>query len=371
MAFAWYAPAKSLYNAYQNAPQHTGSWGTKDFGLTEKVGSWLGSGSTNQGGSNILGSSGGGQIQGATSELMGPPGAPAGYQTPGPGGANPPGPSGGYTAPTQAPVSGTNNTPDAFTQLLNQQYDAQNNYINEMESGLGGQRSSMEQIANNTYQQGANSLGTAYDTSRGDLEGYQSKSLADIGDNLRAMWGQGSRVLGSRGAADSSAAGQYNYAISKLGSKQRGDVMQDVSKRLSNLKTTYDTNLQNLELEKNSQVQQIGQWYNEALNSIRGMRAELQQQKSEQALNMAMQMLNDARNQAAQRQSLLDSWAVNKAQSLPQLQSMLAQNAQGMQPVTSLGAGMNFGGATQNVNQFGFGNQEQDSLNWLQNLMPR
>lgn len=261
---------------------------------------------------------------------------------------------------------------EIYMNFLNQQYDAGNNSINEMEAGLGGQKASMETIADNTYNQGFNSQTTAYDTNKGDLESYQAKSLQDIGDNLRAMWGQGSRVLGSRGAADSSAAGQYNYAISKLGSKQRGDVMQDVSRRLGNLKSTYDTNVANLNLEKNTQIQQISQWYAEAQNSIRGMRAELQQQKSEQALNVAMQMLNEAKQQATNRQSILDSWAVNKAQSLPELQGMLNQNSQGLRQVGSLGAGLNFGGTSQNVNNPGFanfGNQDQDSVNWLQRLM--
>lgn len=358
---------------------HKGSWGTPEFGFTEKLSSLLGGGggTTAQGGSNLS------APYSAPAELSAQQAVAAGQTwastQPNSNYNVTPYTKSSYnsqttssTTPTTEPTGDTGTSiPDAYTQWLNQQYDAQNNYINEMESGLGGQKSSMEQVANNSYQQGANSLGTAFNTNKGDLEGYQTKSLQDIGDNLRAMWQQGSRVLGSRGASDSSAAGQYNYAISKLGSKQRGDVMQDVSRRLTNLKTTYDTNLENLRLEKESQVQQIGQWYNEALNNIRGMRAELQQQKSEQALNMAMQMLNDARNQAMQRQSLLDSWAVNKAQSLPQLQAMLASNAQGLKPVGSLGAGMNFGGATQNINQFGFGNQEQDSLNWLQNLMPK
>lgn len=36
---------------------HSGSWfGLPDLGITEKIGSFLGSGTTSQGGSNIIGS---------------------------------------------------------------------------------------------------------------------------------------------------------------------------------------------------------------------------------------------------------------------------------------------------------------------------
>lgn len=289
----------------------------------------------------------------------------------------------GYVAPTNntGSTGGDTNTgsqptgpspEELYAQWLDQQYSAQEGLINEQESGLAGQRTGLEQIAQNTYQQGANTLGTQYGTSKGDLESYQTKTLQDIGEALNNMWQQGGRMLGTRGAADSSATGMYNYAVGKLGSKQRGDVMQDVSRRLTNLKTTYDTNLQNLELEKSNQVQQIGQWYADAMNSIKGMRAELQQQKSEQALNVAMQMLNDAKTQTAQRQSILDQWAAQKAQSLPQLKAMLDSNTANLQPFQGLTANTSFKGTAQSPGLFGFGNtQSNDSLNWLQNLFSK
>lgn len=284
-------------------------------------------------------------------------------------------------ATTTAPAPSTGGVPqpqpqqqgpspeDVFMQMLNKQFDQQNGNLREMEAGLGGQRSSMEQQANNTYQQGYNTATSQYNTSKGDIENYQAKTLQDIGDALKSMWQQGGRMLGSRGASDSSASNQYNYAISKLGSKQRGDVMQDVAARLTNLKGVYDTNIQNLELEKNNQMQQIAQWYGEASNQIRGMRGELQQQKSQEALNMAAQMINEVRSQAANRQSILDSWAAQKAQSLPELSKMLASNAAGMPGFTGLNANMTSGGTAQSNGLFGFGSQGQDSLSWLKNIM--
>ena len=351
---------------------HTGSWGTPELGVTE----WLskvfggGGGTTTQGGSNLS------APWTAPAELAAQQNLATQLNT-------------AYKQPTYTPTSSTNTggtntggtnttTPsqpspdDLYRQWLDQQYGAQEGYINEMESGLSSQKSGLEQIAQNTYQQGANTLGTQYGTNKGDLESYQAKTLQDIGEALNNMWQQGGRMLGTRGASDSSAAGMYNYAVGKLGSKQRGDVMQDVSRRLTNLKTTYDTNLQNLELEKSNQIQQIGQWYADALNSIKGMRAELQQQKSEQALSVAIQMLNDARTRATSQQSILDQWAANKAQSLPQLKAMLASNAANLQPFQGLTANTQFSGTAQSPGLFGFGNiQSNDSLNWLQNLFSR
>lgn len=364
---------------------HTGSWGTPELGVTE----WLQktfapkTPTTPQGGSSL-------SSWGMVSPVSSNYGPVRPTYTPTSGGVL------GTTTTSPTNTTTTSNTSstgtntntgevptgggepsgpspeELYAQWLDQQYSAQESLINEQEAGLGTQKSGLEQIAQNTYQQGANTLGSQYGTNKGDLESYQAKTLQDIGEALNNMWQQGGRMLGTRGAADSSAAGMYNYAVGKLGSKQRGDVMQDVSRRLTNLKTTYDTNLQNLELEKNNQVQQIGQWYADALNSIRGMRAELQQQKSEQALNVAMQMLQDAKTQTANRQSILDQWAYQKAQSLPELRAMLAANTANLQPFKGLTANTSFAGAQQSPGLFGFGNtQSNDSLNWLSNLFSR
>ena len=38
-------------------------------------------------------------------------------------------------------------------------------------------------------------------------------------------WPKQAAMLGARGAGDSSAANQYSYALNRLGSKERGNVM--------------------------------------------------------------------------------------------------------------------------------------------------
>lgn len=269
---------------------------------------------------------------------------------------------------TQAPQQSGPSEGDIYLNWLKSQYDAQNASIDQMGSGIESQRTSMEQMANNNWQQTANTLGQQYSTNQTDLKDYQSKSLADISSNLKNLWEQGGRLLGSRGATDSSAANMYNYALGKLGSQQRGDIMQDVSKRLTNLKSVYDTNMKNLELEKNNNLQQIAQWYGDAVNQVRGMKSQLQGQVSEQALNVAMQMLGQVQDRTAQQRSILDQWAASTAQSLPQLTKMLNANSQNLAPVTGITNNLNFSGANQGTGLFGFGNQGQSSVDWLKNL---
>lgn len=270
---------------------------------------------------------------------------------------------------TDVPSGDTAPTIDPFIQWLDEQYSAQEGYINEFEQGLGSKKTGMEDMAKNTWQQGKNTLDTQYSTNKTDLQDYQTRTLRDITDSLRSMWEQGNRMLGGRGASDSSAANMYSYAIGKAGAKQRGDTMQDVSRRLGNLKQVYDTNTQNLELDYNNQLTQISQWFTDAQTQVAGMRADLQQSKSQEILNLAIQALNDARANMSQKQSILDSWAAEKARSLPELRAMLAANAAALPTYQGLGANMQFGGTAQSPNLFGFSNQGQDSVDWMSQLL--
>ena len=243
--------------------------------------------------------------------------------------------------------------------LLDQQYEQLYGSIGEQEAGLVQQKSAQEQIAENTYQQGARTLGGQYETSRGEIEAGQKRTLTDLADAMRQKWQQGNVMLGTRGASDSSASKQYSYALAKAGSKQQGDIMQENSRRMSSMKQTYDTNIQNLETEKNNQVLSIANWFAQSQNQLRGMKASLASQKSQQILDLALQAMGNIQTQVANQKAILDEWAVNKAQSLPQLTQMLAQNAQNLPAFQGLFANMNYGG-TSNPSMFGFGQQDKD-----------
>ena len=267
---------------------------------------------------------------------------------------------GGTPAPAPAPTpTQSGDGGQEIMSLLDQQYEQLYGSIGEQEAGLVQQKSAQEQIAENTYQQGARTLGGQYETSRGEIEAGQKRTLTDLADAMRQKWQQGNVMLGTRGASDSSASKQYSYALAKAGSKQQGDIMQENSRRMSSMKQTYDTNIQNLETEKNNQVLSIANWFAQSQNQLRGMKASLASQKSQQILDLALQAMGNIQTQVANQKAILDEWAVNKAQSLPQLTQMLAQNAQNLPAFQGLFANMNYGG-TSNPSMFGFGQQDKD-----------
>lgn len=266
---------------------------------------------------------------------------------------------GGSPTPAPAPTSGGDGGGPSFEDLLNQQYEGMFNQLGEQEAALGTQRAGQEEIARNTYQQGAETLGTQYGQSKGDIEQGQTRALTDLTNALQQSWQQGNVMLGTRGASDSSAAKQYSYALAKTGTQQRGDIMQENSRRLESLKQTYDTNVRGLETDKNNQLLQIANWFSGAQQQVRGMKAEMQAQKSEQILSMAMQELQQVQQQAADQKSILDQWAANTAKTLPQLANMLAQNAQNLPAFQGLGGGMS-GGQSGGQGMYGWGQGDRE-----------
>lgn len=216
-----------------------------------------------------------------------------------------------------------------YLSAQNQSNSGYDQYLSQLDSqinDLGGQRSDQENIANNTFQQGMNTLGSQLAQGQQDISTNREKTLRDLSNNLKQSFQSGNTYLGARGASDSSAADQYSYALSKLGSQQRGDVQSQYDQNLFKLKNTYDTETKNLELSKNSQLSQISQWFAEAQNQLRGQKGQVALQKSQQALNIAMQMAQQVQQQASSQRAALDQWAANHATSFQQLQQQLAQN---------------------------------------------
>lgn len=329
-----------------------------DIGLSEKVSDFFGQGRTDQGGSNLYGDQSkttlvptgdGGYTQSGTSGAYG---ISSTYQ---PGSVLP-----ASTGPSPAPSAPTNNGIDWSQGLTGEQVRAMglnpdtmisqnglyynsnggdgggsaeldagyNDYfkmLDEQMGALGGQRANQEQIAQNTYNQGLNTATGQLGQAQNQLEGNRKKTLNDLTDNLMASFRQGNQLLGTRGASDSSAANQYSYAIAKQGNKSRGDVQSQYDQNLFQLKNTYDTETKNLELQKNSQLQQIAGWFAEAQNALRQQKGQAALQKSQQALSMAMQAAQEVNSRVAEKQSLLDQWAANHATSFQQLANQLGQ----------------------------------------------
>lgn len=354
---------------------HPGSWSVggfklPDFGITERLGQNVGVKAplSSSGGSNWLPNSGG-QVLGT--QIY----SPTSTTSSGPGGAYPQRPIGplaapsGYQAPTQtqsAPtdsgMGGENYTGPSAEDLFNQAWSGYTDSLNQQLQGLEGQKTSQLGTAQSTLDTGNKNLGLQYDTNKAQIEGQQTKTLGDLGDAMRNYWSQGNAMLGTRGASDSSAAGMYSYALTKLGNKQRGDVMSDYSGRLNNLKSVYDQNKNTLQNDYNTQVGQIGQWFSEAQNAIRGLQGQAAQQKGQQILDYGMQLLQQQQQAYQQKQGLLDQWVTNHATTLQQAMQGMGLNSQNMPGFTSLFGGLQGGQTQGSPGMFGYGNTNEKPL---------
>jgi hypothetical protein len=264
---------------------------------------------------------------------------------------------------------------------INSGYDAYFGQLDDMiNNGLPGQRSAQENIANSQYDQGVSNLTTQRNLGQQDLaaqstkaDTQQGKTLQDLSDNIRNLFQSGNVYLGAKGAGDSSAADQYSYALTKMGSKQRGDVASqyanihnDINGRESRLNEIYNGQVKDLEFQKNQQVNSIAQWYGEQVNALKMAQAQGQLQKgqdlaslSKDLLNSALQGLAQAKAAADNKRSQLETWAMNHANDINGLRSNLQQvsNVAYDMPTNSTLAGgqpqMSGGG---NSSLFGFGN---------------
>lgn len=217
--------------------------------------------------------------------------------------------------------------------------NAWSGYLASLDQQLGGleqQKAAQLDTATKTRDTGLANLQSQYTTTEGQVKGQQQKTLNDLTEALQGYWQQGNAMLGTRGASDSSASPMYSYALAKLGSKQRGDVMADYSSRLQNLKSVYDQNRNNLENDYNTQINQIGQWFSEAQNAVRGMQGQAALQKSQQILDYGMQLLAQQQQQYQNQKAILDQWVANKSTTLQQLMAGMNQNAQNMPGFTGL-----------------------------------
>lgn len=362
-------PDFGITEALSNAlGTHQGSWGLPELGITERVQNTISPSSspTYQGGSNLWGS----QPQPASASVLGtqaPQSTPQMQSTGGGGGGfsmdyyqgwDPTVAQADWNA-TGGAKAQQSSGPSYEDQMRGQIDSGYNSYFSELDNMLGGldtQRQSQENIANNSFTGNVTDLGLQRDQNLGELgtqerkvEEGQVKTLKDISNNIRNLMQAGNTYLGSRGAGDSSAVNQYGYALTKLGSQQRGDVMgqtrqimSDIGDRKSKLDNVYMQEKNRLTVEKDNAVQGIASWFADAQNQLRQAKAQGQLNKSQdlQALttnlyNQAVQQLTNIQTQTSQKQAQLESWALNNSKSLAEAKANLAGVAQYSAPTQS------------------------------------
>lgn len=287
-----YNLGKAAYGAYKAVPAHTGSWGTKDFGLSERAGSVLGANTTNQGGSNISSlwvQTPSGSIQGANSEVQGPPGAPPGWQpTTNTGGGSGNTGLSNFVDPYSGSQQSQQSLADAELQSLNTQYD-------RLRAEAEQQLPFIQNERNRSLSNLANEMTGVQNTITRQKEATQQNRESQIGDagQIAQQTQRSNRnTLRALGILNSSAAGELLSKPMNEFDKVRSTIIQESTRRFNELddflnqKTAEHANLV-AQIEDNySRI--VGQIQNdlrfnerERADSIRSVNAALQARLAE------------------------------------------------------------------------------------------
>lgn len=208
-----------------------------------------------------------------------------------------------------------------------------------LNQGLPAQRASQEELARLQYTGGVEALQPQLEQGRTLLarqrettEANQARNLRDLAANIRNSMMAGNVFLGARGAGDSSAANQYSYALTKLGTRQRGDIMsqtadimREIGDREVNLNNVYNAEVNRLANERDQKISSIASWFAEQQNALRQTRGEAAVNKSQNLLNEALRQLDFVQQEESNRRAALEQWALNNATNIQQVKANLQQ----------------------------------------------
>ena len=247
--------------------------------------------------------------------------------------------SGTYTAPTTTQTQQAPTGPSPEELYLQQIRNSINSGWDAMEGGLRNMlntdlpnyRSEQERIAQESARLSREQALASKTQAEGQVAGQEKRNLKDLSANLRNLFQAGNVYLGQRGAGDSSAANQYGFALTKVGSKARGDIKAQVGERLGQIQDMTSNAMRQIDGELNQRIGQIADWFYSAQtnlkNSLAG--AGLNRQKDLQALNMqlynqALSYLQNVQAQATANKQMVTQWAMNNATNVQQLASNIA-----------------------------------------------
>lgn len=229
--------------------------------------------------------------------------------------------NGGGAAAVPSAFAGDDNRYSAYIDSLRSVEDTMRNEIDAAWSGyinslndtantfLPQQKKAQEDIVTSQYNQGVDQANQ-----------QKTSSLRDIAGNIKNAFQAGNLYLGSRGAGDSSAAGQYQFALTQEANKQTAQLNDFVNGQLNNLKGQYDQGMS-----------QVSNWYATAMQGVRQAIAQGELSKQQDVQNLTRDLLNTALSykanldQTAQsRYNSLIEWAGNNSTNISQLKSNIA-----------------------------------------------
>lgn len=237
------------------------------------------------------------------------------------------------------------NPPDtnALFNQINSGWDAYTNQLNSMLGELPGQLSAQQGYAKQSFDTSLNEAANQKQSSERQLGEQQKSSLKDLGSNMKNLFQAGNTYLGNRGAGDSSAANQYAYALTQMGSKARADVMAQVQARQNQIGDIFNSEKNRLQTELTSRMSQLTDWFSNAQSQLRQQlgTAGLNKSKDIQALsqnlyNQAIQAKQQIEAEARAQQNQLQTWAMNNSKSIAELKANLSGIAANNQPFQGL-----------------------------------
>lgn len=319
-----YNLGKTAYGAYKAAPAHTGSWGTKDFSITEGLGSVLGANTTNQGGSNISSlwaqQPSSGQIQGANNELQGPPGAPSGWKpTTNPGGGSGSGGNtglSGFVDPYAGVDRSQQSMADAELSSLNTEYD-------RLRSEAEGQLPYIQNERSRSLSNLANELTGVQNTvtrQKDATQQNQASQVDDAGQIARQTQRSNRNTLRALGILNSTAAGELLNKPMNEFDKVRSTIIQESTRRMGEL----DDFLNQKTSEHANLVAQIEDNYSKIVGDIqRDLRFnERERADSIRSVNAALsQRLSEIQQAQANWQNEIGMMKMNLQNQLGQINS--------------------------------------------------
>jgi len=268
-------------------------------------------------------------------------------------------------------------------------YDSYINDLNNLYGGLTTQAGAQENIAQNSYGQSIKDLLANKESSLGDLglteqklQANQVKNLRDIASNIQNQYMAGNVMLGARGAGDSSAANQYSYALNRLGSKERGNVMnttaqsqQEIENQKAKLNNIVTQETSRLDTELANVKQGISSWLAEQQNAVSQMISQGKLNKSKEIASLTQNLLNQAlsayqtkQQEISGRKSALESWAMNNANNIKQLQAnmgAIGQFAPNMAQARTLNGSVTTDAQGNIRGLYGYGTSDEDKNNYF------
>lgn len=250
---------------------------------------------------------------------------------------------------------------DPYAQIrgdISSGWDAYTKSLDEQLGFLPGQKETLTGDVQSKFGTGTQDILGQQTLGQQDIEAARTKageqqvrSLKDVGSNIENLMNAGQVMLGAKGAGDSSAANMYSYALTKMGSKERGNVMNQTKSVLSELdnreaRLSEITNQEKNKLSAwlNTQLTSVATWFQDAQRELTTQKGEAGRLKGQDLANLSKNLLDQATQRAMQAKTQYDnlvsgltSWAASNSTNISQLRTNIQGVMQQVLPTIQAG----------------------------------